>query len=721
MALIKLAKEGDTPLAQRAAKDLQRVFDDAINLLKKFQPDQSRTFMEQIKATWTQYSGGTVQKFNDLHNELTIIMNNRAFALSMEEKNRMTPPTIDEIKEGVRQELDHVVLEVKRVGEEKGQRLEQLDGSSSGSKRQVVILDSSIVRVETDAVLGSGAFGVVRAGMLYGSTLVAVKEIEHCSGDVAQMLQQEVERTMRVSHPNVVKVFGLLCSKDSKIPSGIVMERLGNDLEKVIASESLQAAQRMAYTNDLIAGMAHVHASGLIHFDLKLKNVLRTEDKHRVKIIDFGISLGTRSVIFGNTEALRGTPQYMAPEQFDARYGECGTKCDVYAFGVLLYELWSGKKVWDGFRDAQVRESVIAGRPPANIEQMMLSGIPEPIAKLIDVCWRSKPENRPTFRQMQGIREVDAFWRSTPERWPLFLQPQQVLPSSPVSAALPSLPSSIEFLSLSSEQLCQVLRGHKIHKDTLNWITERDYNGADFLLSGYKMVEAMRKDQRDELYIDAFEKFYQKIIVNWPPYHEGIHRTQVMTEEAAMCDALFVERENAERLAVLEEESVAIREFRNLLNLGAQRVLSAQEEKKRAEREVNQTSQRNEVERERATGLQLFAVTQQESEHRAQLINEQAQLRQGFQLPKPIKVAPAVVRERIAKTQIATRVAPLTAGLLGPGDWYNGPREAQNVSALEWELGRKNSKRMTYKEAQAYAASRAAEGWRLPTIWELFG
>ena len=53
------------------------------------------------------------------------------------------------------------------------------------------------------------------------------------------------------------------------------------------------------------------------------------------------------------------------------------------------------------------------------------------------------------------------------------------------------------------------------------------------------------------------------------------------------------------------------------------------------------------------------------------------------------------------------------------GDWYKGPREAQEVGALEWELGRKDSKRMTFKEAEAYAASRAAEGWRLPTILEL--
>jgi hypothetical protein len=71
--------------------------------------------------------------------------------------------------------------------------------------------------------------------------------------------------------------------------------------------------------------------------------------------------------------------------------------------------------------------------------------------------------------------------------------------------------------------------------------------------------------------------------------------------------------------------------------------------------------------------------------------------------------------EKVAHTQPAINVDPLA---MAP-NWYFGSRDSVNVAALEWELGRKSASPMNFKEAQTYAASRSAAGWRLPTIWEL--
>ncbi|MBH1989339.1 MAG: FYVE zinc finger domain-containing protein [Myxococcaceae bacterium] len=129
MAMMKLLKEGDTPLAQRAANDLKKVFEDAIKLLEKFQQDSNRTFVERVQATWQQYSCSTADQFNSIHNDLTMIMNDRQFALTVDQKNRMQAPSLDEIKSSFQEELSHVSEEIKRQSETMGHRLTQLESN----------------------------------------------------------------------------------------------------------------------------------------------------------------------------------------------------------------------------------------------------------------------------------------------------------------------------------------------------------------------------------------------------------------------------------------------------------------------------------------------------------------------------------------------------------------------------------------------------------------
>ncbi|MES2504339.1 MAG: DUF1566 domain-containing protein [Myxococcota bacterium] len=96
------------------------------------------------------------------------------------------------------------------------------------------------------------------------------------------------------------------------------------------------------------------------------------------------------------------------------------------------------------------------------------------------------------------------------------------------------------------------------------------------------------------------------------------------------------------------------------------------------------------------------------------------QLGPAPQAPAPLSAIVNPTPTLAVAAEPTVRTQPMTVSPLARvGDWYQGPRESKTVPALEWELGRMGTTKMTFEDAQAYAASRAHADWRLPTIWEL--
>ena len=127
----------------------------------------------------------------------------------------------------------------------------------------------------------------------------------------------------------------------------------------------------------------------MVHHDLKPHNVMLT-DKGVAKIIDFGLARVRQNTIASSTKISgAGTLQYMAPEKLQGQAGG-GRKADVYAYGMVVYELWTGEVPFAGLDQFQLQKRVLAQQLPT-----MGESVPAHAAMLVRACWRRDPDQRP--------------------------------------------------------------------------------------------------------------------------------------------------------------------------------------------------------------------------------------------------------------------------------------------------------------------------------------
>jgi alkyl hydroperoxide reductase subunit AhpC/predicted Ser/Thr protein kinase len=203
-----------------------------------------------------------------------------------------------------------------------------------------------------EGTLGEGGFGTVYVA--YDTVLdrkVALKIGKNQRG-VTSSVQREARAAAALNHPNVCTVFGI---DDSEGLVVIVMEYLtGQPLSKVIASRLFTPSEAAGLARQIAAGMTAAHAAGIVHGDLKPANIFLTDDGI-VKILDFGVATrlrvaasndGTASLCVDDCPSILGTPAYMSPERADG--GPVSAASDVFAFGLILYELLTGRRALDG-------------------------------------------------------------------------------------------------------------------------------------------------------------------------------------------------------------------------------------------------------------------------------------------------------------------------------------------------------------------------------------
>ena len=248
-------------------------------------------------------------------------------------------------------------------------------------------------RYRVVAELGRGAFSeVFLVEDTDGRRLVLKVPHEALMGDVNAFdrFRREVEITSRLEHPGIQRAF------DDGAPRTrpyLVMEYIdGESLRAVLARTGrLPLDRAIRFAVQLADAMAYAHAKGVYHRDLKPENVLVTPDD-RVVVTDFGIALlvGARRLTWRWLTSTVGTPDYMAPEQIQGQRGDART--DVYAMGVMMYEMLAGRVPWEGDNALAVMSQHLSAPLPPLHE--LNPEVPAPIEAIIRRCLRKRSEER---------------------------------------------------------------------------------------------------------------------------------------------------------------------------------------------------------------------------------------------------------------------------------------------------------------------------------------
>ncbi|GIL71064.1 hypothetical protein Vretifemale_1489, partial [Volvox reticuliferus] len=255
-------------------------------------------------------------------------------------------------------------------------------------------------------IRGKGSYGRVVEG-LYGGQRVAVKlvvDVDEWSGPTDSLVSsfaQEVEVLGRCQHPNVVRLLAA-CLKPPRLC--LVMELMDTSLERLIhgkSGELLPLPMVLHIAADIARGLAYLHPT-IVHRDLKPGNVLLSNTdcpRPIAKLTDFGLSR-LRSTVLVTRHPEAGTPAYMAPEAFDASNYVITHKADIYALGVILWEMLTGSVPWDGCSMVAIAYSITVRHHRLPLSKLDATRCPPKLRKLIHQCWDPDPQRRPAAAEL---------------------------------------------------------------------------------------------------------------------------------------------------------------------------------------------------------------------------------------------------------------------------------------------------------------------------------
>jgi serine/threonine protein kinase len=246
-------------------------------------------------------------------------------------------------------------------------------------------------RYRIDAVLGFGGMGVVyRARDLKLELEIALKRIrpDRVSPERRETLRREIILSRRVTHQNVCRVFDLVEIEGEEFVS---MEYLaGHTLKEIEEKERmLPLGKGLAIAKGICSGLAAAHRIGVLHRDLKPENVIVGEDG-QPRIMDFGIAVETALYTGEKGDTVPGTPQFLAPELLR---GEMPSqKTDVYAMGVLLFEMFTGRVPFDDNDTAKLVRRVISEKAPR--VETFRPDLPPELRDILERSIAKDPESR---------------------------------------------------------------------------------------------------------------------------------------------------------------------------------------------------------------------------------------------------------------------------------------------------------------------------------------
>jgi serine/threonine protein kinase len=251
-----------------------------------------------------------------------------------------------------------------------------------------------------EAKIGQGGMGTVYRA--YDTRLrrqVALKVLppEHFAGpESRQRLMREARAASALNHPNIVGIHEVGSEKGVNF---IAMEFVeGKILGEVIPAKGLPLPKALDYAVQIASGLAKAHLAGVIHRDLKPGNIMLTADG-LVKLLDFGLARRVHLEQEESTQTVEGgiagTPAYMSPEQAEGR--PLDERSDIFSFGVVLYQMLTGRQAFSGDSAASVLAAVLREEPPP-----FGTKVPHELEKIVARCLRKDLAHR--FQHMADVK-----------------------------------------------------------------------------------------------------------------------------------------------------------------------------------------------------------------------------------------------------------------------------------------------------------------------------
>eukprot|EP01116_Phalansterium_solitarium_P021022 TRINITY_DN6399_c0_g1_i2.p1 TRINITY_DN6399_c0_g1~~TRINITY_DN6399_c0_g1_i2.p1 ORF type:complete len:531 (+),score=104.83 TRINITY_DN6399_c0_g1_i2:286-1878(+) len=275
-------------------------------------------------------------------------------------------------------------------------------GSSAFSNLKERVPEIKSEEIEVLQEISGGCFGTVYRGKCRGQT-VAVKKLlkQDLDERTLEEFRKEVDIMTQMRHPKVVLFMGA-CTEPGKLM--MVSELLQGSLYDLLRkNKDISLVQRIKFCKDTAAGMAWLHGARpqIIHRDLKPQNLL-IDEHWNIKVCDFGLSaIKPRNVKIRDGKNIPGTPLWMAPEVLLGK--EVDDKADVYSFGIVMWEIITGKEPFphhDNFEKFHEAITKHNERPP------IPQDLHPSLKSTMEACWHNDKNKRPAFVDLLPILDA---------------------------------------------------------------------------------------------------------------------------------------------------------------------------------------------------------------------------------------------------------------------------------------------------------------------------
>jgi Tol biopolymer transport system component len=275
---------------------------------------------------------------------------------------------------------------------------------------------------EIRSTLGAGGMGEVYQAFdtrLNRSVAIKVLSADHAiTAELRARFEREARAIAAFNHPNIVAVYDFGIDSDRQYIVSELVE--GSSLRSLLNGKPVSLRKLLDIAVQTADGLAAAHAAGFVHRDLKPENIMLTKDG-RVKIVDFGLARqdpgpasdpdstltfapnGADSGSGTKAGAVLGTPRYMSPEQ--AVGNPIDYRSDQFSFGLILYELASGKQAFAKDSSVETMAAIVREEPPSLDENL-----PPPLRWIIDRCLQKEPDQRyestrDLYQELRNLRD----------------------------------------------------------------------------------------------------------------------------------------------------------------------------------------------------------------------------------------------------------------------------------------------------------------------------